>query len=323
MRVIFMGTPDFGVPVLEAIVRAGHEVAAAVTQPDRPKGRGKGVAMSPVKEAAMRLGIPVLQPVKVKAPEAVAELKNLAPDVIVVVAFGQILSQEILDIPPFGCVNVHASLLPKYRGAAPIQQAILDGEEETGITTMLMDKGLDTGCILLQERVAIAPDETGGSLFDKLSAVGAPLLVKTLDGLAKGEIKPIPQEGETCYAGMLDKSMGRIDWTESAAAIDRKVRALNPWPSAYTALAGSTVKIWKAEVLPAGKSPENGAAVTDNLPSAAVTPGTVTASSESGIDVATGDGILRILELQAEGKKRMESAAYLRGHAVPAGTLLG
>lgn len=309
MKVVFMGTPDFGVPVLRAIADAGHEILAVVTQPDRPKGRGKGVSFSPVKEEALRLDVPVFQPEKVKQPEAVQYLASLTPDVIVVVAFGQILSQEILDIPRFGCVNVHASLLPLYRGAAPIQQAILDGAKKTGITTMLMDKGLDTGDILLQEELEIRPDETGGTLFDRLSVLGASLLVKTLDGLAKGEITPVPQAGESTYAGMFNKSMGRIDWTRDAAAIERQIRAMDPWPSAFTHLDGKMIKVWKAEV------------VKDDMTTNEAAPGTIL-GLEGGILVACGTGRLNILELQPEGRRRMDFAAYLRGYPLARGTLL-
>jgi methionyl-tRNA formyltransferase len=316
MKIIFMGTPDFGVPVLREIVECGHDICAVVTQPDRPKGRGKGVAISPVKEEALKLGIPVFQPEKVKSPDAVAHLRSLKPDLIVVVAFGQILSQEILDIPRYGCVNVHASLLPKYRGAAPIQKAILDGEKTTGITTMLMDKGLDTGDILLQEAVEISDDETGGSLFMKLSHVGARLLTETLKRLEDGSVTPVPQRGESSYAGMLDKTMGLVDWEQDASVIERQIRAMNPWPSAYTYYEGRLLKLWKAEILDIdGDIPDH------DIEGGA--PGTVISAESSGIDVLTGNGILRILELQPEGKKRMETASFLRGHKMPEGSVLG
>lgn len=319
MKIIFMGTPDFGVPVIHEIIENGHEICTVVTQPDRPKGRGKGVAVSPVKAEAIKLGIPVYQPVKVKSPDAVAYLKSLSPDVIVVVAFGQILSQEILDIPRYGCVNVHASLLPKYRGAAPIQKAILEGEKVTGITTMLMDKGLDTGDILLKEEVEISDDETGGSLFAKLSLVGAKLLAKTLRGLEEETISPVPQVGESSYAGMLDKTMGLIDWSNSTDLIERQIRAMNPWPSAYTHLDGKLLKIWKAEPIDSGKKIADGSETNFE----GRIPGTVLSSDKKGIYVLTGDGILRILELQPEGKKRMDVDSFLRGHKLQAGTVLG
>ena len=229
MKIVFMGTPDFSVPVLEALVKAGHQVEAVVTQPDKPKGRGKAVLMTPVKEKAMELGIPVYQPVKVREPEFVEVLKELKPDVMVVVAFGQLLPKTVLDIPPYGCVNVHASLLPKYRGAAPIQWVVIDGEKESGVTTMMMDVGLDTGDMLEKAVVPLAADETGGSLHDKLSVLGAELILSTLDKLEKGTAVRTPQTDEnTCYAKMLKKNMGDIDWTMDAAAIERLIRGLNP-----------------------------------------------------------------------------------------------
>lgn len=249
MRIVFMGTPDFSVPALEALLEAGHEIAAVVTQPDKPKGRGGRVQMPPVKLKALEKNIPVYQPVKVKTPEFTQLLRELAPEVIVVIAFGQILSKEILDIPPFGCVNIHASLLPKYRGAAPIQWAVIDGEKESGVTTMQMDVGLDTGDMLEKAVVPIAEDETGGSLHDKLSRAGAALILTTLEGLKAGTITPVPQTEEgTCYARMLDKALGDIDWTMPASAIERLIRGLNPWPSAYTSWNGKTIKLWQAVV---------------------------------------------------------------------------
>ena len=227
MRIVFMGTPDFAVPTLTALVEGGHEVIAAVTQPDKPKGRGKSV------------------PVKVRDPEFVDLLKVMAPDAIVVVAFGQILPKVILDLPKYGCVNVHASLLPKYRGAAPIQWAVIDGEKESGVTTMMMDVGLDTGDMLEQKAIPLDEKETGGSLFDKLSALGGSMILSTLKGLEDGTITRTPQgESETSYAKMLTKEMGHIDWTKDAASIERLVRGLNPWPSAYTSYAGKTMKMW-------------------------------------------------------------------------------
>lgn len=307
MRAVFMGTPDFSVPVLTAMADDGVDIAAVVTQPDRPKGRGKGTAISPVKAEAQRLGLAVLQPEKARNPEFVQQLRNIAPDVIVVVAFGQILSRDILDIPARGCINVHASLLPDYRGAAPIQYAILDGKKETGVTTMFMGEGVDTGDILLQKIVPIAADETGGSLFDKLSREGAGLLIQTLHELEAGTLHPVRQPEEGRYVGMIKKSMGEIDWTSPAEAIERKIRAFDPWPSAYTYREGGLLKLWKARIQP-GRAGE---------------PGTVTAVSKNSFCVQTGDGVLEVLELQPEGRKRMTVDAYLRGYPVKSGERLG
>ena len=308
MRIVFMGTPDFSVPALEALVEGGHEVVAAITQPDKPKGRGKAVLMTPVKEKAMELGIPVYQPVKVREPEFVEKLRQMEPDAIVVVAFGQILPKSILEIPRYGCVNIHASLLPKYRGAAPIQWAVIDGERESGVTTMFMNEGLDTGDMLEKEAVTLDPKETGGSLHDKLSAIGGRLILSTLKGLEDGTLKGTPQTDEgTCYAKMLKKSLGDIDWTMDAAAIERLIRGLNPWPSAYTCLHGKTLKIWDGDVL----EREYG-----------VEPGTVAEVAKDRLVVQTGQGSLAIRSLQLEGKKRMDSGDFLRGYAVEAGTRL-
>lgn len=308
MRIVFMGTPDFSVPALEALVEGGHEVVAAITQPDKPKGRGKAVLMTPVKEKAMELGIPVYQPVKVRGPEFVEKLRQMEPDAIVVVAFGQILPKSILEIPRYGCVNIHASLLPKYRGAAPIQWAVIDGERESGVTTMFMNEGLDTGDMLEKEAVTLDPKETGGSLHDKLSAIGGRLILSTLKGLEDGTLKGTPQTDEgTCYAKMLKKSLGDIDWTMDAAAIERLIRGLNPWPSAYTCLHGKTLKIWDGDVL----EREYG-----------VEPGTVAEVAKDRLVVQTGQGSLVIRSLQLEGKKRMDAGDFLRGYAVEAGTRL-
>ncbi len=308
MRIVFMGTPDFSVPALEALVEGGHEVVAAITQPDKPKGRGKAVLMTPVKEKAMELGIPVYQPVKVREPEFVEKLRQMEPDAIVVVAFGQILPKSILEIPRYGCVNIHASLLPKYRGAAPIQWAVIDGERESGVTTMFMNEGLDTGDMLEKEAVTLDPKETGGSLHDKLSAIGGRLILSTLKGLEDGTLKGTPQTDEgTCYAKMLKKSLGDIDWTMDAAAIERLIRGLNPWPSAYTCLHGKTLKIWDGDVL----EREYG-----------VEPGTVAEVAKDRLVVQTGQGSLAIRSLQLEGKKRMDAGDFLRGYAVEAGTRL-
>ena len=317
-----MGTPDFSVPVLTAMKEAGHDMLAAVTQPDKPKGRGKEMQMTPVKAKALELGIPVLQPKKVRDPEFVEQLRELKPDVMVVVAFGQILTKEVLEVPKYGCINVHASLLPMYRGAAPIQYVILNGEKETGVTTMFMDEGLDTGDMLLKTVVPITADETGGTLHDKLSAAGAELLIRTLEQLESGTLQRIPQTGETCYVGTLKKSMGEMDWSRPAEELERQVRGLNPWPSAYTFLNGKTLKIWKAEVLHteavSSQEAEEPEALADRKSC-----GSVIVISRDSIQVQTGDGILAIRELQLEGKKRMTADAFLRGYPVEAGTILG
>lgn len=308
MKVVYMGTPDFAVGPLEAIIKAGHEVTAVVTQPDKPKGRGKEMAMSPVKECALQYHIPVLTPVKIKAAEAVEELKQYPADIFVVAAFGQILSEEILNMPKYGCINIHASLLPKYRGAAPIQWSIIDGEEETGITIMQMDKGLDTGDILFQKRVAITAEETGESLFDKLALTGAEFVVEALERIEKGDVHPIKQEDEkSSYAKMLSKSVGKIDWTQSAVAIERLIRGLNSWPSAYTTYKGKQLKIWSATVEPheAGE------------------PGTVAKVSKDAVYIRTGEGALALKEIQLEGKKRMTTKEFLLGRSFEEGEKLG
>lgn len=299
MKVIFMGTPDFAVGTLEALLASEHEVAAVVTQPDKPKGRGKAMQFTPVKEVAVKAGVPVLQPLRIRDAEAIEALRAIEADVIVVVAFGQIIPQEILTMKKYGCINVHASLLPKYRGAAPIQWAVIDGEKESGVTTMQMDAGLDTGDMLRKAVVPLAADETGGSLFDKLSAVGAELLLDTLKGIEAGTITPEKQgDSPTAYAKMLKKDMGLIDWTKSAAEIERLIRGLNPWPSAYTHMHGKTLKIWKASVLDENTEKE---------------PGTISSADKDSFTVQTGDGQLRVLEVQLEGKKRMDTGAFLRG----------
>ena len=310
MKVIFMGTPDFSVGALEALAEAGYEIAAVVTQPDKPKGRGKEQKMPPVKEAALRLGLPVYQPAKVREPEFIETVRKIAPDVIVVSAFGQIIPQALLEIPKYGCINIHASLLPKYRGAAPIQWAVIDGEPVSGVTIMQMDAGLDTGDMLARTEVALDAGETGGSLFEKLSRAGAELLKETLPKLETGELTPEkqPEESPTPYARMIRKEDGLLDWRESAEVLERKIRGLNPWPSAYTVLNGRTLKIWRAEV--SGETGEG-------------EPGTVQTADKSGFRVQTGAGVLKVLEVQLEGKKRMDAAAFLRGCQVEPGTRLG
>ena len=315
MKVVFMGTPDFSVGTLKAIVEAGHEVAAVVTQPDKPKGRGGAMSFSDVKQAAIELGLLVLQPKRARDEEFVNELRKINPDVIVVVAFGQILSKEILDMPKYGCVNVHASLLPKYRGASPIQWAVIDGCEYSGVTTMMMNEGIDTGDILLVEKVKLDSKETGGSLFDKLSGVGAALLVKTLDELEKGTVKPVKQnETEATHVKMLDKSFGNIDFSMEAARIERLIRGLNPWPSAFTHIHGKMLKIWEADVL-------SGEAV-QKYDMADLEPGHIAYVDKNKMLISTEEGYLDVKEVQLEGKKRMEISAFLRGYKVEKGEAL-
>lgn len=314
MRIVFMGTPDFSVPALEALVKAGHEIAAVVTQPDKPKGRGKEVQMTPVKLQALEYNIPVYQPVKVREEGFVQLLKELAPEVVVVVAFGQILPKAVLEIPKLGCINIHASLLPRYRGAAPIQWCVIDGEKESGITTMMMDEGLDTGDMLEQVVIPIEEKETGGSLHHKLSIAGGNLILSTLKKLEEGALVPTTQDEEgACYAKMLTKSMGDIDWSQSAASIERLIRGLNPWPSAYTRWNGKTIKIWEADVV---KDEEGGSAAQEALA------GQIVCSDRQSLMVKTGEGLLSIQELQMEGKRRMDIEAFLRGCPVPQGGML-
>ena len=309
MRVIFMGTPDFAVGTLEAVIKAGHEVVLAVTQPDKPKGRGNTMQFPPVKEKALEHGIEVYQPKRVREPECVAYLRQYKPDIIIVAAFGQILPGEILEMPQYGCVNVHASLLPKYRGAAPIQWAVINGEKYSGVTTMRMNEGLDTGDIIEQAIVELAPDETGGSLFDRLAEVGAELCVHTMAEIEAGRAVYTRQdEAEATHVGMIKKQFGKIDWTKPAEEIERLCRGLNPWPSAYTSLNGKTLKVWKASVQPGGDPLEAGKVVLVD---------------KKVIGVQTGKDILILQEIQLEGKKRMSADAFLRGFPLACGTALG
>lgn len=309
MKIVFMGTPDFAVPALEALVKGGHQVIAVVTQPDKPKGRGKGMAMPPVKEKAMEFNIPVYQPVKVREEGFFQQLRELSPEVIVVAAFGQILPKAILDLPRYGCINIHASLLPKYRGAAPIQWAIINGEKETGVTTMMMDTGLDTGDMLEKTVVPIEEEETAQSLSDKLSAAGGPLILSTLKKVEEGTLTRTPQrDEESCYAKILQKTLGRIDWNREAEHIERLIRGLNPWPSAYTTLNGKSLKLWKAKAL------------LEEYPGEA---GQVVKAVGNELLIKTGKGTLKAEALQLEGKKRMEADAFLRGCPIEEGTRLG
>ena len=309
MKIVFMGTPDFAVGALEALVEAGHEVVAVVTQPDKPKGRGKEMQQTPVKTCAIKHNIEVFQPVKIKTPEAVEVLKQYGADLFVVAAFGQILSKEILDMPKFGCVNIHASLLPKYRGAAPIQWAILDGEKETGVTIMQMNEGLDTGDMLAKVTVPIEDTDTGESLFDKLAEAGAKLLIETIPQIEAGTIKPEVQDDSlSTYAKMIKKEMGLIDWKKEAVVLERLVRGMNSWPSAYTYLNGKTLKIWEASVEASTKTE---------------TFGSVVEVTKNAIKVQTGKDLLVLKQIQLEGKKRMDVTAFLLGYKIENGTILG
>lgn len=307
MKVVYMGTPDFAVAPLEAIIKAGHEVIAVVTQPDKQKGRGKEVQMTPVKECALSHGIPVLQPVKIKEKEALEELKKYSADIFVVAAFGQLLSEEILQMPKYGCVNIHASLLPKYRGAAPIQWAVIDGEEKTGVTIQQMEKGLDTGDILFVKEVALDKKETGESLYDKLTHVGADLIVEALASIEKGDVHPKKQDDAlSCYASRLTKDMGKIDFSKDAVVIERLIRGLNSWPSAYTFYRGKTLKIWDADVTDAETGQK---------------PGTVLRVTKDAVEVATGKGTLLLKEVQLEGKKKVAVKDFLLGYEVKEGMI--
>lgn len=303
-----MGTPDFSVGTLEAIIEAGHEVVLVVTQPDKPKGRGNAMQFTPVKECALAHGLQVYQPARIRRPECVEYLRSFDADIMIVVAFGQILTKEILDMPKYGCVNVHASLLPKYRGAAPIQWAVINGDAVSGVTTMRMDEGIDTGDMIAKREVRLAEDETGGSLFDRLAAVGAELCVETMRMIEEGTATFTPQDSSLAtHTTMIAKELGNIDWTRPAVEIERLIRGLNPWPSAYTHLDGKVLKIWQAKVIDAPK--EHAA-------------GCIVRVTKDSIEVQTGDGLLALKEIQLEGKKRMACDAFLRGYHVEEGVFL-
>lgn len=308
MKIVYMGTPGFAVAPLEALIDAGHEIVAVVTQPDKPKGRSGKMQMPPVKECALQHGIEVFQPVKVKAPEAVEQLKKYGADVYVVAAFGQILSQEVLDIPRYGCLNIHASLLPGYRGCAPANWVILNGEKETGVTIMQLDAGVDTGDMLAKTVVPIEDEDTDISLEEKLSAAGSALIVEVLKDVEKGNLSPEKQPEETCfYAKMLTKSMGRIDWSKGADEIDRQVRGLYSWPGAYTSYNGKMLKVWKAVPVQGQTQAEAGC---------------VEEVTKDAILVSTGNGLLKLLEVQLEGKKRMAVKDFLLGCKIGKGEKL-
>lgn len=305
-RIIFMGTPEFACPTLQTLFDCGEQVVAVFTQPDRPKGRGQKLQPPPVKELALAHGITVHQPAKVRVPEVIDQIRELKPDLIVVVAFGQILPKALLEIPPQGCVNVHASLLPRYRGAAPLNWCIVNGESETGVTTMLMDVGLDTGPMLLKKATPIDPDEDIHSLHDRMSELGAALLSETLDGLKSGRIIPQPQDDiQTCYAPMLKKEHGVIDWQRPANEIHNQIRGFSAWPGAITWLEAAPLKLYRTAVS-----------------SGTGTPGTIITTGKDGIEVACGQGSLIIKELQAAGSRKMDAASFLAGHPLLPGTLL-
>ena len=307
LRTIFMGTPDFALQTFQGLIDAGCNLVGVYTQPDRPKGRGKQLAAPPVKELALQYGIPVYQPLKLRQAEAVAELEALAPDLIVVVAYGQILPKSVLDIPGHGCINVHASLLPKYRGAAPINKAIIDGATQTGITTMYMDVGLDTGDMLVKRTLAIGPQETAGELHDRLALLGRETMEETLRQLCSGTLhREVQDNSQSSYASLMKKEDGRIDWSRSATDIHNQVRGLDPWPGAYTSVNGELLKLAKtsAEADGGGK------------------PGSIVAADGSGVRIACGSGTLLVKELQLAGRKRLAAGDFLRGCALEPGTAL-
>ena len=306
MRIVFMGTPDFAVPSLQALIDAGHEVCAVYPQPDKPQGRKQILTAPPVKELALQYHIPVYQPATLKNEEDQEKLRALAPEVIIVVAYGKLLPKAVLDIPPRGCINVHGSLLPRWRGAAPIQWSVIAGDEKAGVTTMQMAEGLDTGDMLLTYETEIGARETAGELFDRLAQAGAELLVRTLVEL--DSITPRPQDdSRSCYAHMLDKQMAVIDWAKSAREIDCLIRGLSPWPVALTTLDGARLKIYAAEPVPGTGRPGEG----------------LVSDPKKGLTVACGAGALALHEVQLVGGKRMKSADFLRGHAIQTGTILG
>ena len=307
MKIIFMGTPEFAVPTLEALIEK-HEVLAVATQPDRPKGRGNKLSPPPVKEVAIRHNIPVLQPNRARDDSFIEEIEKFCPDAVVVVAFGQILPEKILNLPRYGCINVHGSLLPKYRGASPIQQAIIDGETITGVTIMHMDKGLDTGDMILKQEIIITKQDTAGTLHDKMAPVGAAALIEALARLENGTAERVKQvDSESSYAKMLKKETGHINFANDSAKIFNLVRGLNPWPSAYAYYKGGLLKIWEVEVI-------------DNKEN--VQPGQIVSADDDGILVKTGDGAILIKQLQAQGGKRMHVEAYLRGNKINVGEIL-
>lgn len=308
-KIVFMGTPQFSVPGLQALHQNGHEIALVVTQPDRPRGRGRKITPSPVKQTALDLGYQVIQPPSIKAVEFVDQIKSLKPDFQVVIAYGKILPEKVLVLPRTGTINIHASLLPRLRGAAPIQWAVINGETETGVCSMLMDKGMDTGDVLLSAKEAIRPEDTAGTLHDRLAVAGAQVLIDTLRAYADNTIQPIPQDHNLAtYAPMLTKDDGLINWSKSALALDNFIRGVTPWPGAFTFWGDKRLKIFRSTPL-AQKSSES--------------PGTVIAGFPDELRVATGDGLLSIREIQGASGKRLAIKEFLRGHPIPTGTVLG
>lgn len=319
MRIVFMGTPDFAVPGLKALLNAGHEVAGVVTQPDRPKGRGQKLTASPVKAAALEAGLNVLQPERIKTPEFIASLKQLSPQLIAVAAFGQLLSGEILELPEYGCINVHASLLPKYRGAAPIHWAVIDGERETGITIMQMDRGLDTGDIILTGKIPVLPEDTTGTVHDKLAELGAQLLVKAIDDISNNKSQRLVQEhGAASYAPLLTKEIEKINWAKSSVEIFNLIRGLNPWPGAYTLIGDKVLKVWAARACTIDRIPGPIPELSSYRPGEILGP-----IPEVGFAVSTGNGCLALTEVQLQGNRRMRAEDFMRGHQVGKGTVLG
>ena len=309
MNIVFMGTPDFAASILKSIYEAGHNITAVVTQPDKPKGRGKEMAVSAVKEYALSVGLPVFQPERIKAEDSVAKLREFTADIFVVAAFGQILSKEILEMPKYGCINAHASLLPKYRGASPIQWAIMKGESESGVTMMQMDEGLDTGDMLTKVVVPITAEDTGESLHDKLSEAGAKLCIETLELIEAGNVTPVKQPKECdSYAKLLNKQMGELDFAKSAAELELLVRAFTPWPGTYTYVDGKMLKVLSAHV------------IDDNVSENA---GTIIKASGDGLYIACGNGVLVATKVQLEGKKKMSVHDFLLGYKINEGTVLG
>lgn len=320
MKIIFMGTPEFAVPSLDMLVNEGYNISGVVTQTDKPKGRGQSLSMPPVKEYALSRGIKVLQPVKLKSREFIEELMQLAPELLITAAYGRILPKEVLDIPSMGCINVHGSLLPKYRGAAPIHRAVINGEKVSGITTMLTDEGMDTGDILLKAEMEVSGDMTAGELHDKLSVLGARVLSETLAKLREGSLKRVPQvEEEATYAPVVTKETGLIDWTASPEKIHNLVRGTNPWPGAYTYLKKNMrMRIWKTKLLPADPT---SLPHSDTINEA--NPGSIYKVNREGIYVYTGDGLLQIIEIQFDSSRKMSVDEYIHGHKINEGEILG